>query len=156
MEKIKRNNMVFSIEEIKERLPHRYPFLMVDRIIETKPGECTGVKNVTINECFFTGHFPTQAIMPGTLIIECIAQVAAFVGSPSKGSGESFIETQKKRKVYLLSVNIKFKQPVIPGDQLIIKTKVIKVFGKMTKFYGEAKVNGQIVASGEFNVVDVS
>lgn len=156
MEKIKRNNMVFNIEEIKERLPHRYPFLMVDRIIESKPGECTGVKNVTINECFFTGHFPAQSIMPGTLIIECIAQTAAFVGPPPKESGENSMDTQNKRKGYLLSVNIKFQQPVIPGDQLIIKTKVIKVFGKMTKFYGEAKVDGQIVASGEFNVVDVS
>ncbi|MDI6735841.1 MAG: 3-hydroxyacyl-ACP dehydratase FabZ [bacterium] len=152
MEKIKRNNMVFSVEEIKERLPHRYPFLMVDRIIETKPGKCTGIKNVTINECYFLGHFPQQAIMPGNLITESMAQVAAFVGHPPEE--ENTMPTVKKG--YLVATNMKFHKPVIPGDQLIISVKVIKRLGKLTMFEGEVKVDGEIVANGGFTVADIS
>jgi len=151
MEKIKRKNMVFGIEEIKKRIPHRYPFLMVDRIIESAPGRCTGIKNVTINECFFTGHFPQQAIMPGNLITESMAQVAAFVGPPPEEGIEPTI-----KKAYLVAVNMKFHKPVIPGDQLIISVKVVKRLGKLTMFEGEAKVNGEIVANGAFTVVDIS
>ena len=152
MEKIKRKNMVFSIEEIKEKLPHRYPFLMVDRIIESSPGRCTGIKNVTINECFFTGHFPQQAIMPGNLITESMAQVAAFVGhSPEEENTDSTI-----KKACMVAVNMKFHKPVIPGDQLIINVRVVKTLGKLTMFEGEAKVDGEVVANGGFSVADIS
>lgn len=152
MEQIKRKNMVFSIEEIKKRLPHRYPFLMIDRIIETSPGKCTGIKNVTINECFFTGHFPQQAIMPGNLITECMTQVAAFVGPPpEKENTDSPI-----KKGYIVAVNMKFHKPVIPGDQLIISVRVVKTLGKLTMFEGEAKVDGEVVANGGFSIADIS
>lgn len=150
---IKRKNLVFSIEEIKKRLPHRYPFLMVDRIIEQKPGYCKGIKNVTINECFFVGHFPQQAIMPGTMIAECIAQTAAFVGPPPN---ENISETHNEpKKAFLVSMNIKFQHPVIPGDQLVIEVRVIKRMAQMTMFQGTAKVEDIVVATAEFVTVNI-
>lgn len=156
-QQIKRKNMVFGIEEIKEHLPHRFPYLMVDRIIEAGSESCVGLKNVTINECFFLGHFPKQAIMPGTLIIESMAQVAAFVGLSKKEIQEEIKINQPRQNGggYLITVNIKFHQPVIPGDHLLIKVKIIKRLGKVTMFNGEAVVDGEVMAKGEFSVVKV-
>jgi len=146
--------MVFNTEDIKMRIPHRYPMLMVDRIIEQDVGKCVGLKNVTINECFFLGHFPSQAIMPGSLIVECMSQVTAFVGLSPQDNKD--ISSQSINKgMYLTSVNVKFQRPVIPGDQLLVKTEIIKVFGKHIKFYAEAKVDGEIVASGELNLMQI-
>lgn len=148
---VKRKGMVFDIEDIKTRLPHRYPFLMIDRVIEQSPGECTGVKNITFNEPCFMGHFPAQSIMPGILIAEAMAQTAAFVGPPPDAEGHE----KGMRKGFLTSINVRIHQPVIPGDQLVIKVKVMKKMGKLTKFRAEASVDDEMVASGEFNVVEV-
>jgi 3-hydroxyacyl-[acyl-carrier-protein] dehydratase len=156
MEKIKRKNLVFDIEKIKQRLPHRFPFLMIDRILDQKPGYCKGLKNVTINEWQFVGHFPNQSIMPGMLIAECIAQTAAFVGSESN---EKEIEvqncSQNNKTMFLLNMNIKFLQPVIVGDQIVIEVKLVKKLGKMNMFYGEAKVDDMLVAKAEFTTMEL-
>ena len=109
--------MQMDINEIMKILPHRYPFLMVDRIVELEPGKrCIGIKNVTINEPFFQGHFPGHPVMPGVLIIEAMAQVAgimAYAGSD---------EATKKKVTYFMSIdNAKFRKPVFPGDQLRIE-----------------------------------
>jgi 3-hydroxyacyl-[acyl-carrier-protein] dehydratase len=148
---IRRKGMVFSIEEIKERLPHRYPFLMIDRIIEQEPGKCTSIKNVSYNEPFFVGHFSGQSVMPGNLISEAMAQTAAFVGLPDD-TNESEEDRGKK---FLTSINIKILQPVIPGDQLCIKVKFLKRFAKLTKFMAKAFVDGNVVASGNFSITDI-
>ncbi len=143
---IKRKNMELGIEDIKKALPHRYPFLLVDRIIERDHGMCTGIKNVTVNEPFFEGHFPGQSIMPGMLLAEAMAQTAAFVGPPP---GE---EPKEIKKGFLTSMNIKMKQPVIPGDCLLIKAKVLKSLGSITKFKATAFVDNDEVAEADFNV----
>jgi len=148
---INRKGMVCSIEDIKSKLPHRYPFLMVDRIIEQSPGECIGVKNITFNEPCFLGHFPSQSIMPGVLITEAMVQTAAFVGYPS--DGENFKRDIKK--LFLTSINVKLHAPVIPGDRMIIKVRLIKTLGSLTKFRGEIEVDGDRVADGEFNVANI-
>lgn len=148
---IKREDTVFDIEGIKGRLPHRYPFLMIDRIISQSPGECTGIKNVTVNEPYFTGHFPGQSIMPGILIAEAMAQTAAFVGHGDPSGNENIVT----KKGFLTSVNVKFHRPVIPGDRIIIRVKRIKAIGPLTKFTGEAVVDGVTVAFGEFNIAEV-
>lgn len=108
--------MVMDINQIMEILPHRYPFLMVDRIVELEPGKrCVGIKNVSINEPFFQGHFPGHPVMPGVLIVEAMAQVAgimAYTGSD---------EATRKKVTYFMSIDsAKFRKPVFPGDQLRI------------------------------------
>lgn len=148
---IKRKGVVFDIEDIKERLPHRYPFLMIDRIIKQSPGECIGVKNITFNEPCFMGHFPGQSIMPGTLIAEAMAQTAAFVGPPPDVKDLE----EGMKKWFLTSINVKICQPVIPGDQMVIRVKVIKRMGGLIKFRADATVDGDMVASGEFTVAEV-
>jgi len=147
---VRRKRVVFDIEDIKGRLPHRYPFLMIDKIIQQSPGACTGIKNVTFNEPYFMGHFPAQSIMPGTLIIEAMAQTAAFVGSPPDEDHSEDI-----KKGFLTLINVKIHHPVVPGDQLVIKVEVVKRMGRVTKFKAEAFVDSDIVASGEFNIAEV-
>jgi len=155
MEKIRRKNLVFDIEKIKQRLPHRFPFLMIDRILEQKPGYCKGLKNVTINEWQFVGHFPNQPIMPGMLIAECIAQTAAFVGGESDENSTEVQTCPQDKVMFLLSMNIKFLHPVIVGDQLIVEVKLIKKMGKMNMFYGEAKVDDVLVAKADFTTMEL-
>lgn len=149
MEAIKRKRMVFSIEDIKERIPHRQPFLMIDRVLEQSPGKCVALKNVTINEQYFNGHFPGQAIMPGALITEAMAQATAFVGTGEDGDGQGV------KKGFVILTNVKMQKPVIPGDQLIIKANFVKKLGKLLKFRCSASVDGDIVASGEINVAEI-
>ncbi|OPY03818.1 MAG: 3-hydroxyacyl-(acyl-carrier-protein) dehydratase FabZ [Syntrophorhabdus sp. PtaB.Bin184] len=136
--------MVLSIEEIKERLPHRYPFLLVDRIVDQSPGRCVGVKNVTCNEPFFQGHFPGQSIVPGMIIAEAMAQTAAF----TQDTGEK----SASMKGFLTAMNIKFHRPVVPGDRMIIEVRMVKAFSGLTKFVGDVRVDGSTVASGDFVV----
>ena len=109
--------MQLDINEIMQILPHRYPFLMVDRIVELEPGKrCVGIKNVTINEPFFQGHFPGHPVMPGVLIIEAMAQVAGIMAYVASD------EATKKKVTYFMSIdNAKFRKPVFPGDQLRIE-----------------------------------
>ncbi len=137
-----------SIGEILDLLPHRYPFLLVDKILEQKENKIVAVKNVTINEPFFQGHFPGHPVMPGVLIIEAMAQVGGvlmFSKEENKGKIPLFAGIDKAR----------FKKPVYPGDQLIIKVEIIKMVMGVGKAKAEAYVDDELVASAEllFTVV---
>jgi 3-hydroxyacyl-[acyl-carrier-protein] dehydratase len=136
-----------DIKEIQKFLPHRYPFLMVDRILEINPGnKVTGIKNITINEEFFRGHFPGQPIMPGVLIIEALAQVAgvlAFHSGATPGKSVFFMSIEKA----------KFRRPVIPGDQLKLEATILQHRGNVWKFVGNALVEEKIVAEAEFTAM---
>jgi 3-hydroxyacyl-[acyl-carrier-protein] dehydratase len=137
---------MLTINEIMKNLPHRYPFLLVDRIVELEPGvRATGIKNVTINEPFFQGHFPEQPIMPGVLIIEAMAQVAGVMAFRSGVEGKS---------VYFMSIdNAKFRRPIVPGDQVIMEIKVLKQRGNVWKFSGVATVDEKTVSEAEFTAM---
>jgi 3-hydroxyacyl-[acyl-carrier-protein] dehydratase len=137
---------MLNINEIMKVLPHRYPFLLVDRIVDLKPGErALGVKNVTINEPFFQGHFPGQPIMPGVLVIEAMAQVAGVMAFHSGMEGKS---------VYFMSIdNAKFRRPIVPGDQVMMEIKVLKQRGNVWKFSGVATVEGKVVSEAEFTAM---
>ena len=142
-----------TITEIMDFLPHRYPFLLVDRVVEMN-GEQSGVgiKNVTASEPWFTGHFPENPIFPGVLIIEAIAQVSAIlVLQHAKDSG-SPIET---KLIYFMTVDkVRFRHPVTPGDQMRIHVTQIRRRGMAYKFKGEVYVDGQLMAEGEIMAVN--
>jgi beta-hydroxyacyl-ACP dehydratase FabZ len=132
-----------NIEEIRDILPHRYPFLLVDRIEELEPERIVGIKNVTINEPFFTGHFPDYPVMPGVLIVEAMAQVAGVLVL-------SQIPDRKSKLVLLAGVDgAKFRKPVRPGDQLRIEMKLLKRKAALAKMSGTATVDGVLVAEAE-------
>jgi len=135
-----------DIAAIMRAIPHRYPFLLVDRVVEMQPDiSCVGIKNVTINDQFFQGHFPTEPVMPGVLIVEAMAQTSAVLVVTTLGA-----DSQGKL-VYFMSIDsAKFRRPVVPGDQLRIK--VTKLQRRMTvwKFSGEATVDGRVVAEATF------
>ena len=134
---------VLDIQAIREILPHRYPMLLVDRILEMEPDRIVGIKNVTVNEPFFAGHFPDFPVMPGVLIIEAMAQVAGVLVLKEIGD-------RKEKLVLLASVdNAKFRRPVLPGDQLRIEMKVAKRKASVVKMYGQATVDGVVVAEAE-------
>ena len=137
---------MIPITEIMKNLPHRYPFLLVDRIIDIQPKESIrGIKNVTINEPFFTGHFPEQPIMPGVLIIEAMAQVAGVLAYRSGIEGNA---------MYFMSIEqAKFRRPVIPGDQIVFDLKVLKQRGSVWKFSGTATVDDKVVAEAEITAM---
>ena len=132
--------------EIQKILPHRFPFLLVDRISEFQPKKmAVGIKNVTINEPFFQGHFPGYPVMPGVLIVEAIAQVAGILAFKSGAKGDS---------VYFMSIEkAKFRKPVIPGDQLRLEVKVIKQRGNVWKCAGDAYVEGKLIAEAELTAM---
>jgi beta-hydroxyacyl-ACP dehydratase FabZ len=131
---------VLDISAIREILPHRYPFLLVDRIDELEAERIVGIKNVTVNEPFFVGHFPEFPVMPGVLIVEAMAQVAGVLVLKS-------IEDRNKKLVLLASIEeAKFRRPVLPGDQLRIEMSVIKRKSSVAKMAGKATVNGVVVA----------
>lgn len=135
-----------DIQEILEHLPHRYPFLLVDRVLECEPGvRLKALKNVSVNEPMFTGHFPERPIFPGVLIMEALAQatgILAFKTTETKPDGTSLY--------YFAGIdNCRFKQPVVPGDQLILEVQVVKQKRGIWKFTGEARVDGKIVASAD-------
>lgn len=131
-----------DIRAIQEILPHRYPMLLVDRIIELEEERIVGIKNVTINEAFFQGHFPEFPVMPGVLIIEAMAQVAGVLVLKALGG---------KHKVVLLASidSAKFRRPVFPGDQLRIEMKVGRRKASIAKMFGTATVDGKVVAEAE-------
>lgn len=139
-----------NAREIMQRLPHRYPFLMIDRVLRCGGGEAVAVKNVSINEPYFSGHFPSEPIMPAVLIGESMAQTAAFVGGngDDKGANVGSIGA----KAFLTSLNLKIERPVIPGDQLVITARLVKRLGKLTKISAQATVDKVIVASAEITV----
>jgi beta-hydroxyacyl-ACP dehydratase FabZ len=134
---------VISCQEIMQLLPHRYPFLLVDRIVELEEGKrIVGIKNVTINEPFFQGHFPGYPIMPGVLIVESIAQVGGVLAMKSLGS--------VKRIAYFAGIeSAKFRRPVVPGDQLRIEVKVLAHKGPVWKMHGEVTVDGAVAAKAD-------
>ena len=132
-----------DIFEILKYLPHRYPFLMLDRILSSNSEELVALKNVTINEPFFQGHFPSEPIMPGVMIVEAMAQaggILAFTRVP---------ELQSKA-VYFMGIDkVRFRKPVRPGDQLILKLKLLRQRGAVFRMAGEAYVDDQLVAEAE-------
>ncbi|MDP2754795.1 MAG: 3-hydroxyacyl-ACP dehydratase FabZ [Nitrospirota bacterium] len=138
---------MMDIKEIQKLLPHRYPFLLVDRIIDIEPGiKAVGIKNVTINEEFFQGHFPGHPIMPGVLIIEALAQVAGLLAFRS-GISEG-------KSVYFMSIEkAKFRKPVVPGDQLRLEISILQQRGNVWKFSGNAVVEEKVVAEAEFTAM---
>jgi UDP-3-O-[3-hydroxymyristoyl] N-acetylglucosamine deacetylase/3-hydroxyacyl-[acyl-carrier-protein] dehydratase len=135
---------VLGIEDIMKALPHRYPFLLVDRILEIEPKKrIVGLKNVTINEPFFQGHFPGHPIMPGVLIIEAMAQVGGMLLMGS-------VDDPETKVVYFMSLdNVKWRRPVKPGDQLRFELEVVQIRGRICKMNGVAKVDGELVAEAE-------
>ena len=142
-----------TITEIMDLLPHRYPFLLVDRVVEMNGEESgVGIKNVTFTEPWFTGHFPNNPVFPGVLIIEAIAQVSAIlVMQNAKDSGIP-IET---KLIYFMTVDkVRFRHPVTPGDQMRIQVTQIRRRGMAYKFRGEVYVDGKLVAEGEIMAIN--
>ena len=134
------------IEEIRRFLPHRYPFLLIDRVLECVPGETlTAIKNVSVNEPFFTGHFPETPIMPGVLVIEALAQATGLLGF------KTMSEEPSDDLLYMLVGvdNVRLKRQVVPGDQLTLKVKVKRRSKVIWKFTCEASVNGDLVTSAD-------
>ena len=132
-----------DIGAIRKILPHRYPMLLVDRILELEPDRIVGIKNVTANEPFFAGHFPDFPVMPGVLIVEAMAQVAGVLVLKD-------MPDRANKLVFLAGIdNAKFRRPVVPGDQLRIEMKVLKKKASVAKMYGQATVDGVVVAEVE-------
>lgn len=138
-----------KIDEILKSLPHRYPFLLVDRIIEVKENSIVGLKNVTFNEQFFQGHFPGKPIMPGVLIIEAMAQVGGCLLLKD-------VPEKENKLVYFMGIDrARFRKPIIPGDQIIFELKVIHKRSNTCKLWGEAKVDGVLCAEAELTSIMV-
>ena len=134
------------VEEIRRFLPHRYPFLLIDRVLECVPGESlTALKNISVNEPQFTGHFPDVPLMPGVLIIEALAQATGLLGF------RTMSEEPSDELLYMLVGvdNVRFKRQVVPGDQLILKAKLIRRSKVIWKFECEATVEGQLVTKAD-------
>ena len=147
-----RNSNYIEIEQIIEMIPHRYPFLMIDRVVEIVPDKSAiGIKNVTINEPYFNGHFPNKPIMPGVLIIEAMAQTAAvFVIDGLKEGADN-------RVVYFMSIDsARFRKPVTPGDMMKLKILKRQSRGNVWKFDGEAYVEENLVAESTFSAMIVN
>ncbi|HAA89291.1 MAG: 3-hydroxyacyl-[acyl-carrier-protein] dehydratase FabZ [Thermoanaerobacterales bacterium 50_218] len=137
------DQQVLEIEEIQKIIPHRYPFLLVDRIVELEEGKrAVGVKNVTVNEPFFQGHFPGYPVMPGVLIVEAMAQVGAVALLKKQ-------EYQGKIPLFAGIDKVRFRHQVRPGDQLRIEVEFLKIKGTVGKGRGAAYVGDQLVAEGE-------
>jgi 3-hydroxyacyl-[acyl-carrier-protein] dehydratase len=141
--------VTIDIERIMAMIPHRYPFLMVDRLIEVIPGEsAVGVKNVTANEPHFQGHFPERPVMPGVLIIEAMAQTAAVIVVASLGK-----EAEGKLVYFMTIENARFRKPVGPGDQLHLICRKERQRGNVWKFSGEARVGDTVVAEALYTAM---
>jgi 3-hydroxyacyl-[acyl-carrier-protein] dehydratase len=145
--------MLMDVNEIQKIIPHRYPFLLVDAITELDPGKrIAGIKNVSVNEPYFAGHFPGAPVMPGVLIVEAIAQVAAVMVLRE-------VPDRERKLVYFLGIDqARFRHPVVPGDQLRIVVEVIRMRARHGKLKGEAFVGDKLVAEAEIlsSIVDRS
>ena len=135
-----------DIQEILQYLPHRYPFLLIDRVLSCEAGrEIVAIKNVTINEPFFSGHFPHHPVMPGVLIVEAMAQAAAILSFKTMGW-----KPDHKSVYYFVGIDkARFKKPVFAGDQLQLTVKLVRQVRGITKFSGEARVDGDVVSEAE-------
>ncbi len=135
-------------EDIINILPHRYPFLFVDRIIELEKGKrVVGIKNVSCNEPFFQGHFPGRPIMPGVLIVEAMAQVGGIL---ARLSVPGMLEDREKDRIYFMSIDkVKFRRPVVPGDQIRFELEALRTGTRVWKMKGMAYVEDQLVAEAE-------
>lgn len=133
-----------DVDKIMELLPHRYPFLLVDRILEVQGTQkIIGLKNVTINEPFFQGHFPGHPIMPGVLIVEAMAQTGGLLLMEQ-------VKDRENKVVYFMSLDaVKFRKPVVPGDQLRMEVEMLQFRGKIAKMKGIALVDGQVATEAE-------
>jgi beta-hydroxyacyl-ACP dehydratase FabZ len=142
---------MLDVKDIFKSIPHRYPFLLVDRILEIDGNEkVVGIKNVTINDNFFQGHFPSRPVMPGVLICEAMAQVGAIFAHNARGG-------MTDDRVFVLTGlnNVKFKRPVEPGDQLRMELTCLKRRGSFWKMQGIATVDGKLVAQAEISAMEV-
>jgi len=140
-----------DIHEIQRLLPHRYPFLLIDRVLDYTPGESlVGIKNITFNEPQFTGHFPQRVIMPGVLILEALAQATGLLAF------KTVADLRSDNALYYLAGidNARFKKPVEPGDQLKLSVKLVKNKRNLWKFSGEASVDGEVVVTADIMCVD--
>jgi 3-hydroxyacyl-[acyl-carrier-protein] dehydratase len=134
---------ILDINEIRAILPHRYPFLLVDRIVEMEPERVVGIKNVTLNEPFFMGHFPDFPVMPGVLIVEAMAQTAGVLVLQS-------MPDRQNKLVLLVAIDYaRFRRPVVPGDTLRMEMTIVKRKASVAKIAGRATVDGQLVAEIE-------
>jgi len=139
----------YNIEDILKILPHRYPFLLVDRIVSLTDDEVVGIKNVTMNEPQFTGHFPGAPVMPGVLIVESMAQTGGFLLLKR-------IDNPENKLVYFGKIDkVRFRKPVKPGDTLVHKMKLIRFRGNLCVMEGKSYVDDELVAEGEFTAVVV-
>jgi 3-hydroxyacyl-[acyl-carrier-protein] dehydratase len=143
------NLPIFDVGKIQQLIPHRYPFLMIDRAVNVVDGKSiVGIKNVTINEPYFVGHFPSHPVMPGVLIVEAMAQSAGALVVHTMG------EAAHGKVVYFMSVeSAKFRKPVVPGDVLVIHCTAIHSRGNVWKFEGVARVNGLKVADATYSAM---
>ncbi len=137
---------MMDIHQIRKQLPHRYPFLLVDRVLELEKGQrIKAIKNVTINEPFFGGHFPNRPVMPGVLMLEAMAQAAALLAFDTAG-----VTMDDKTVYYFAGIDgARFKRPVEPGDQLVMDVALARVKAGIYKFKGEIRVDGEVVCEAE-------
>lgn len=140
---------IAEIGEVMATIPHRYPFLMIDRVTEIRLGEsAVGIKNVSINERHFQGHFPSKPVMPGVLLVEAMAQTAAVLVVKTMG------DHVRGKLVYFMTIdNARFRRPVVPGDQVRVEVAVRRHRGAVWRFRGEAKVDGILVAEAEYSAM---
>ena len=139
-----------DIQKLLEMLPHRYPFLLVDRILECIPGErVRGLKNVTMNEPFFQGHFPGLPIMPGVLIIEAMAQTGCILAFETMAANKNVPYDAGSPVFFMAMDRVRFRKPVVPGDQLIMDLTLLRTRGNAAKIKGIATVDDQVVAEAE-------
>ena len=151
----------YDIEAIKRRLPHRYPFLMVDRIEASGPGYAIGIKNVTANEPCFQGHFPGRAVMPGTLIAEALMQTSAFVGRTGRPGEDNATapdadEGRTERQLRCVGMSVKFRKPVVPGDRLRLEVRSVQVLEVMVRVKATARTAAGIVAFGTLHLATLA